>query len=145
MKTVLKLTLALLFLTGFTTNAQEKKITLQELPATAQAFISKNFPNQAASYVIEDKGMISTDYDVMLTGGTEIEFDGKGNWKEIDGNKSAIPNTVLPVGIASYIDANYKGQGVEKIDREYNGYNVELLNNMELEFDSNGKFLRIDD
>ena len=88
---------------------------------------------------------MNTDYKVLLTGGTEIEFDGKGNWEEIDGNKKAIPNTVLPQKITSYVASNYKGQGVEKIEKESWGYQIELLSGLEIEFDNNGKFLRIDD
>lgn len=145
MKTAVKLACVLTLMIGLTANAQERKITLKELPAPAQTFVSTHFPNQAASYVEEDKGMLSTDYKVLLTGGTEIEFDGKGNWEEIDGNKTAIPNSILPKGVESYVASNYKGQGVEKIEKEGWGYKVELLNDVELVFDSNGKFLRIDD
>jgi hypothetical protein len=144
MKTALKLVLALVILTGFTANAQKRNITLNELPKPAQTFISTHFKGQTVSYLIEDKGMLSTDYEVTLSGGTEIEFDSKGNWKEIDGNKHGLPNSVIPKGIADYISKNYKGQGIEKIDKE-GGYKVELLNDLELKFDSNGRFLRIDD
>lgn len=144
MKTVFKLALALL-LTGITANAQKKNITIKEFPAAAQTFLSKNFPKQTATYAFQDKDMISTDYEVMLSNGVEIEFDGKGNWEEIDGNKTALPNSVLPKAIADYVNTNYKGQGVEKIERESWGYKVEFLNDIELKFDSNGKFLRIDD
>ncbi len=144
MKTVLKLAFTLLFITGFNAAAQERKITLKELPANAQSFLSKHFPNQAPSYVEEDKGMLSTDYKVLLTGGTEIEFDGKGNWEEVDGNKTAIPNSIAPKGVNTYISENYKGREIEKIEKENWGYKVELLNDVELVFDSNGRFLRLD-
>jgi hypothetical protein len=145
MKTVIKLVLALALLSGFTANAQKKNITIKELPANAQTFLSKNFPKQTATYAIEDKGMISTDYEIMLSNGVEIEFDSKGNWEDIDGNKTALPESILPKAIADYVNKNYKGQGVEKIEKEGWGYKVEFLNDLELKFDNNGKFLRIDD
>jgi hypothetical protein len=147
MKTNLKFlaTFIAVTLISLSANAQKRSITIKQLPAPAQSFLTTNFPNQAPAYIEEDKGMISTDYEVKLTGGTEIEFDGKGNWEEVDGNKTAIPTSVLPKTIATYLTANYKGQGVEKIELKKNGYKVELLNDVELEFDTNGKFLRIDD
>ncbi|MHA3786715.1 PepSY-like domain-containing protein [Flavobacterium hauense] len=145
MKTVFKLILTLALFSGFTANAQKRNITIKELPAAAQTFLSQNFPKQTAAYAVEDKGMISTDYEIMLSNGVEIEFDGKGNWEEIDGNKNALPHSVLPKAIADYADRNYKGQGIEKIEKEKWGYKVEFLNDVELRFDSNGKFLRIDD
>lgn len=147
MKTKLNLLSALAFtlLFSLTVSAQKKNITIKELPANAQTFLAKHFPNQAASYIIEDKGYINTDYKVMLTGGTEIEFDGKGNLDEADGNKKAIPTSILPKPIVTYIAANYKGLEVEKFEKEKSGYKIEFLNDLELKFDNAGKFLRIDD
>ena len=126
-------------------NAQKRKITVKELPVAAQTFITANFPNQATSYIIEDKDITETEYEVRFTGGAEVEFDGKGNWKEVDANKSGMPASVLPKAIADYIGQNYKGQQVEKIEKKNGGYKVEFVNDVELEFDTNGKFLRIDD
>jgi len=134
-----------LSITCFACNAQKKNIAIKELPATAQSFIKTNFPNQAASYIIEDKDLTSTEYDVQFMGGAEIEFDSNGNWKEVDANKSLMPATVLPKNIAAYIAKNYKGQQVEKIEKKRRGYKVEFVNDLELEFDTNGNFLRIDD
>ncbi|MDV6167975.1 PepSY-like domain-containing protein [Flavobacterium sp. DG1-102-2] len=147
MKTKFNFLAALAFTVAlsFTASAQKRNITLKELPAQAQTFLAKHFPNQASSYIIEDKGYINTDYKVMLTGGTEIEFDGKGNLDEADGNKKAIPLSILPKPIAAYITANYKGQEVEKFEKEKWGYKVEFLNDLELKFDSAGKFIGIDD
>ena len=137
------LVLAFIALAGFTANAQKVNITLKELPAAAQSFISANFPNQASSYVIKDKGMLEIEYKVILTGGVEIEFDADGNWEEIESN-TPLPSTVLPETIAGYIKSNYKSQDVIKLEKKRTGYEVELANGTELEFDTKGKFLRID-
>ena len=147
MKTKLNLLaiLAFTFLFSLTACAQKRNITLKQLPAAAQKYITQNFPNQAPSYIIEDKDLMKTDYKVVMTGGAEIEFDGKGNFDEADGNKTALPNSILPKAISTYIAANYKGQQVEKLEKERWGYKVEFLNGLELEFDNAGKFLRIDD
>lgn len=149
MRTKLKLFFTLIFLTGYAANAQKTNINLKELPKPAQTFIMSNFKGLAVSYIIKDKDILNTNYEAMLSGGTKIEFDKKGNWKEIDGNDKVIPNSVLPKGIADYISKNYKNQKVEKIDKETEyfkgGYKVTFLNDLELKFDNNGKFLRIDD
>jgi len=139
------LALATASLFCFACNAQKRNITIAELPATAQTFIKANFPNQATSYIIEDKEITNTEYKVVFTGGTEIEFDGKGNWEELDANKGALPTSVLPKAIAAYVAQNYKGLAIEKLDRERYGYKLEFTNDLELEFDTSGKFLRIND
>lgn len=135
--------LALALSAGFKANAQTGK-TQADLPAAAQTFINTNFAGQTISYLSVDKDRKSTEYDVRLSGGTSFEFDDNGNWEEIDGNKTALPASVLPNGIADYINKSYAGQNVVKIEKEKKKYEVELGDGTELEFDLNGKFLKVD-
>lgn len=137
--------LAVLSFTFFSCNAQKRNITVKELPATAQTFVKAHFPNQATSYIVEDKELTKTEYEVHFTGGAEVEFDGSGNWKEIDMNRNLMPNGILHKSIAAYIAQNYKGQQVEKVEKKRYGFKVEFLSDLELEFDHNGNFLKIDD
>ena len=130
---------------GTMASAQTKTITVAQLPATAQDFIKKNFAKATVSAAWEDKEMFDTDYKVQFSDGIEVEFDAKGNWEEIDGNHNAVPTSVLPSAITNYLSQNYKGQNVTQIDKKHWGYKVELANDIELEFNNSGKFLRIDD
>ena len=132
-------------LLSFACTAQKTNITIAELPSPAQTFIKNNFPNQATSYIIRDVDVRETEYELKFTGGAEIEFDAKGNWKEVDANRSTMPQSVLPKAIADYNAANYKGLAVEKIEKKHWGYKLEFTNDVELEFDNTGKFLRVDD
>lgn len=125
-------------------SAQKTTITTAELPANAQTFLKKHFPNETPAYIVKEKEIFSTEYKVQFSNATEIEFDGKGNWEEIDGNHNAIPVSAIPAKIAAYVKANYKDANVTKIDKSRWGYEVDLSNGLELEFDSNEKFLRID-
>lgn len=135
--------MAFIVVAGCASNAQKIKVTLKELPTAAQAFLSSNFPNQAISYAVKDIDFGETEFKVLLSGGTEIEFDSNGNWQEIDGNKNALPPTVLPKSIAEYATQNYSGNAVIQIEKDTKGYEVELANGYELDFDNNGKFLRL--
>jgi hypothetical protein len=128
---------------GFEANAQTAK-NQTELPATAQTFITNNFAGQTISSLNVDKDRKSTEYDVRLSGGTSFEFDDSGNWEEIDGNKTALPTSVLPKGVADHINKSYAGQNVVKIEKNKKKYEVELGDGTELEFDLNGKFLKVD-
>jgi len=146
MKTKLNLTACLLVgLTfGFSANAQKTVITKTALPANAQAFLKTHFTAQEPISILQDKETFSTDYKVQFANNIEVEFDGKGNWEEVDGNHQAIPVTVLPKAIASYLKTNFANTTVTKIDKGTWGYEVDLSNNLELEFNSKGNFLRID-
>jgi hypothetical protein len=128
----------------FAGNAQKRNIPLTQLPANAQSFIKTNFPNQATTYIIEDKDIVETEYKVIFSSGVEVEFNGKGNWEEIEANKTILPNTIYPKAIADYIAKNYKGHTVDKFEKKHGGFNLEFTNDLELEFDASGKFLRID-
>lgn len=129
---------------SFSVHAQKTSIAITELPAKAQTFLKKHFPNETPGYIMKEKEIFSTEYKVQFPNSTEIEFDSKGDWEEIDGNHNAIPATAIPAKIAAYVKTNYKDATVTKIDKSRWGYEVDLSNGLELEFDSNEKFLRID-
>ena len=142
-----RLTLLLTLITVNITSlsfAQEKKITTAQLPATAQNFIKQNFKGATVTSAKLDKEMFDTDYDATLSNGVRINFDAKGNWDEIE-SRNGIPASVIPKAISSYVTSNFKGQNIVQIDKKIAGYDIELSNGTELEFDTAGKFLRIDD
>ena len=84
------------------------------------------------------------DYKAILANGTEVEFERNGQWKEMENKKAGIPYNAMPAAISNYLKRNYARVLVEKIEKENRGYKVDLSNGLELEFDSKGKFLRID-
>ncbi|UUC45526.1 PepSY-like domain-containing protein [Flavobacterium cerinum] len=150
MKTILKsnltpVVLLLILLTGFTVQAQKTNIKMAQLPANAQNFLKKHYPKQTPNYILKDEETFSLDYKVQLADGTEIEFDRKGNWEEVDGNKNTIPNSIIPAPILTYVQNHYKGAAIVKIDKGAWDYEVDLNNGLELKFNSKGEFLRVDD
>lgn len=117
------------------------------LPHTAKQFIETHFPNATILHV-ENKQSPVTDgtvFDVDLSDKTEIDFDKDGEWREIstEGNVE-IPIVVLPLQVQEYIKANYAGQAIKSIDKDIDDMSVELKNDVDLVFDLNGKFLRVD-
>ncbi|RLZ11848.1 PepSY-like domain-containing protein [Faecalibacter macacae] len=130
---------------GTSVFAQDQIVTFNQLPTKGQNFISKYFQKGQVSTVILDNDYISKDYDVVLTNGTKIEFDGKGNWKEVDGKRNAIPTTFIPQSILNYVNKSFPNTKIIKIEKNRFSYDVELTNGLDLEFDSKGNFVRIDD
>lgn len=129
---------------SLTANAQKTTITVAELPAKAQTILKKHFANETPTYVVKDKETFSTDYKVQFANKIEVEFDGDGNLEEVDGNHNAIPTAIIPAKIATYVKTNFKDAQVTSLDKGRWGYEINLNNGLELEFDSNGKFIRID-
>jgi hypothetical protein len=147
MKTMLRKLFTVFTITVLSTvavNAQDKKITAAQLPAAAQTFIKQHFKGQTVSSALLDKEMFDNDYETVLSNEVKINFDTNGNWDQIE-SATGLPASVIPKAINTYLATNYKGQKVVQIDRKRAGYDIELAGSTELEFDVNGKFLRIDD
>ncbi|MDR2010786.1 MAG: PepSY-like domain-containing protein [Bacteroidales bacterium] len=118
---------------------------IKKLPQKAQDFIAKHFSGEKISYIKIDEELLKTDYDVTFVSGKELEFTKDGEWKEVDCKNSAVPSEIIPANILTYVKQNFSNLDITKIEKKSKSYEVELSNNLDLEFDKNGNFLRIDD
>ncbi|MBF4518841.1 PepSY-like domain-containing protein [Flavobacterium sp. ANB] len=143
-----KLNLVTFFITGLifglSANAQKTVIKKEALPANAQTFLKTHFGSKKPGYILEDKEILSTEYKVQFDDNLEIEFDKKGNWKEVDGKNSKIPTSIIPKKISSYVKTNFRKEKITKIEIESSGYETKLSNGLELKFNLKGDFIKID-
>lgn len=124
--------------------AQEVIIPFNQLPAKAKTFIHQHFKGVRVMNVIQDRDAFSKDFDVNFENGTKVEFDRTGNWKEIKTLSGSVPSSLVPAKIKQYISNNYKGANIVEINKDAYKIDVELSNGVDLDFDKNGNFLRID-
>ena len=131
-------------LISITANAQETIIVRKQLLLNAQKLIKTNFSDKTIDYIIADKELISTDYSVKFTDGSEIDFNSEGNWTEIDCKKNAIPSKIVKSSIANYVKEKFPNTHIVKIEKEiFNREEIKLSNGLELEFNSKGEFRNI--
>lgn len=129
---------------GCSMSAREYVTTnVSELPSKAQTFLKQNF-KKGVNHIKVDKKSRSAEYDVILNDGTEIEFDESGSWKSVECGVNAVPSSIIPKAISTYVSKNYKGQKIVEIEVERRGYEVKLGNGMDLKFDRAGNFIRVD-
>lgn len=116
------------------------------LPKAAQTVIANNFKAKVSLVKIDkDFGRVS-EYEVILTDGSEVTFDRDGNWKNVEVKASgSVPSAFIPAGVANYVKAHHKGQKVIGIEKEGSGYEVELSNGIDMKFNKSGEFVRYDD
>lgn len=116
------------------------------LPTAAQTVLKNNFKSDVSVIKIDkDFGKIS-EYEVILTDGTQITFDKNGNWEDIEvARDKAVPEKLIPEGIVEFVKKNQPKQKVIGIDKERSGYEVELTNGVDIKFDKQGNFVRYDD
>lgn len=116
------------------------------LPSAARTMLKKYFPKTAIHHIkIDSKVIGGKDYEVVLTDGTEIDFNNDGSWTEIDCGRSAVPSGLLLPAITQYVAKNFKGAKIVQVEVNRNSYEVELSTGVDLKFDRAGNFLKIDD
>ena len=137
--------LSLLLISVLIAKADERPVVFDQLPAAAQTFIKTHFADAKMVYATMDSDFTETDYEVRLDNGAKIEFNGSGNWKEVQNKSLQVPSSVVPEGIAEYVKQYFPDARIVKLERKTFRYDVSLSNHIELEFDLNSKFLRYDD
>ena len=116
------------------------------LPVSSRQFISDHFKDIPVSHIQKEKNLIRiSSYDVILTDGTNVEFNHKGEWKEIKRHGLPIPPAIIPEVIQDLIKKNYSSNKVVKIEKEIRDYEIKLDNGLEMTFDLKGNLIDIDD
>lgn len=145
MKQLKAIALALLLVVGANqVQAKDIPVTYQELPAKAQTFLKTHFGSLKTSYAIKDKSFFSVDYEVTLSDGTQVEFEENGDWKGVDGQDRSIPTAFIPSKIMNYLKEKFPNMTISKIEKNSAKYEVELNGDIDLEFNLNGDYLRMD-
>lgn len=115
-----------------------KAIPFEALPQSAKDFVKDNFPEMTVPFV---KAEIF-EYEMRLIDGTEIEFNRKGEWTKVEMEHSVLPESIidaLPEPIGKYLESTFPGVPLEKVSRGFmHSYELELVNDIELKFNSEG-------
>ena len=123
---------------------EERNIDFDKLPGAAQSFIMTYFPDADVVRAERDRDDGQKEYTVWLSDGTEIEFDENGSWTSIDCNTTVLPDGILPQKATDYIAQNYPQEKAYKVEKIRGGYEVGITNGLELIFDSDWNFSRLD-
>lgn len=118
------------------------------LPGKANTFISAKFKTAKVVKVSKvNDNLTKKEFEVILDNGIKIEFDKDGNWVEIEAvdDDQAIPSEFVPEKILAYLAINYPGLGVNSIEIEDDGYEIELTDGTDLDFDLQGNFVKVDE
>ena len=141
------LLLACLLTGTITACADNDRITqdANELPQPSRDLLTRHFTTTAVSHIKIEKNFFGVEgYDVILTDGSHVEFNRKGEWKEIKTSRSAIPSALIPASIRTYVAQHYPGMEILTIDKDAKDYEIDLKNGIELKFNLEGKLIDID-
>ena len=112
-------------------------------------FVRAYFPDTEVIANIKD----GLDRDVTLSDYTQIGVDGnlfgKLEWDEVDCRhaslSTAVPAALVPVEISNYVNRINGGQSITKIAKDNLGWDIELSNGIEIEFDKRFNVVDFDD
>lgn len=123
----------------------DKPIQVSEMPKDAQQFIKNHFANQSVALAKMETDFLDKSYDVIFTNGDKVEFDKKGKWTKVDCEHTQVPSEIVPVAIQQYVSKNYPDAKVIKIElTDRKGYEVDLSNGLDIEFDKKMNVRKID-
>ncbi|SRR5690606_3696662 len=146
MNTWTKILTAILIVFTLSVSAKDKLIPFSQLPTKAQTFVKTHFSEKdVVATTVDTDNVFQKEYTVTLNNGTKIEFNGDGEWEEVQSKSTAIPVKITPQGILQHVHKSFPNTYVKEIKRSRNKYEVEISNGLELEFNKKGEFLRIDD
>ena len=144
MKKILLLASALLAFTAVA-NADDRPVTISQLPVAAQTIISEYYPADKLSYAKKDDDFFLPDYNVVLVSGVRLTFGNSGALKKIETGNNLMPEVLIPVQLRDYVKTHYPDVRITEYEIERRHYDVKLSNRMELKFNRNFILVGIDD
>lgn len=128
------------------TNDVGKPIPFAQLPAKAIRFYKDHFVQADVSSVVLFSKMFSKkEYTVYMKDGSKVEFDAKGEWEKVKMKTGTVPEKIIPAGIRDYVNTSFPDESIKELKKTKDRFEVELSNGVEIDFNRQGQFLRIDD
>ncbi|MBR6317457.1 MAG: PepSY-like domain-containing protein [Fibrobacter sp.] len=125
-------------------HAKSAYVSVDRLPEMVKTFVAQQFPNQQIIFA-EKEGHFykKAKYELGLDSGAKLALDEDGNWEKVENKVDGVPAIFVPKKIADYIKSKYATVAVTKVDKEGDGYEVELSNRKELKFNKRFKLVKV--
>lgn len=125
--------------------ADDRPVTVDQLPQAARTFLNVNFPDDKISFATKDDDLIRPDYQVVLASGVMVKFNNAGDLEEIESRGREIPDGIIPIQIVEMVKGHYPDVMITGYEVGRRTYEVKLSNRIELKLDRNFNVIEIDD
>lgn len=123
---------------------KESLIEQSDVPQEIKNYVTTHFPQNNILQTLKDNDGLNLTYDLLLDSSISLEFNRAKEIISIDGN-SKLPDSVIPAKIREYVNTNFPAYFITDWEKESRKVQqIELSNGLDLEFDNDGKYLRID-
>lgn len=139
----LKKIVTLLFIASsfFVTAQVQQKV--KKLPPEATAFLEANFKGITIQEIKKEVEGTTFKYEVTLANGAEVDFNGRGRWREVASKTTSLPTTMLQPTVGEYIKKTYPQAKITEVKKGIRFSFVKINDETMLQFDSSGNFYRI--
>lgn len=144
MKLIKSVVFLLLLMVTTLTFAQDKVVPYSQISSEIKNYVTTHFPKHKVIQAEIDMEGLSKQYEIKLSDGVELKFNSKKQVIDIDG-KSKLPNSVIPKKIRQYVTKNYPNNVITDWEIDGKNQQIGLDNHIDLEFNMDANFLRIDD
>lgn len=128
-----------------TNREQETPISFDQLPSSAQQFISTYYGDAAIKSIIREQRASLLQYEVDMKGGIDLQFDRQGNCTEVNHkNGGAVPDEVIPKDILRQVRQRFPARSIIKYEHDSRLYDIDLDDGTELSFNQAQRLIDID-
>lgn len=122
---------------------KEEILSSTEVPSEISNYFGTHFPDNPIIQTVKDIDGFELTYDITLEGNYYLEFNRKKEVIDIEG-LSKLPDSVIPSKLLEYVSTNYADNFIIGWELDERNQQIKLDNGLELEFNMNGNFFRID-
>lgn len=141
---ILKTSLIMTLLIMYGTILFAQVIDEKDLPKEIQSYVQIHFPESQIIFAVKDKEGLSYKYELKLNNRVELDFNAQGEIISIEG-KEKLPDSVIPVKILSYVQKKFPKNYITDWSLKKRKQEIELDNGLELKFNNDGDFIKMDD
>lgn len=124
--------------------SNKRLLSFSEIPTEILEYKTAHFPENNIIRAIEETDFDVLTYELFLEGRFELDFNENLEIVEIEG-VTKLPDSVIPQSILEFVTQNYPNNYIIEWELEQGYQKIELNNGIEIEFELNGDFIRIDD
>lgn len=125
--------------------AEDVEIAFDKLPEKAQKAVLKAFPDTKIKKVEMERRASLIQYEVKLAGGYKMQFSKEGAFTECECTEDGvIPAILIPSKIREFLNTEFKGWGVKRLEHDGKLFELLLDNGYELSFNSAYRLIDID-
>ena len=130
----------------FASCADDKVVSESDTPETVQSSVASHFPDKKLAQISADaEGIGGKVYTVIFDDNTKAEYSANGILQEAE-SVAQLPDAIIPQGILNYVKATYPSNFITHVNLDDdNSKDVKLNSGLELEFDRDNNFVRIED